>query len=245
MRGRRSKVYRKLMQQIGIHFGHREPYQVLVDADIVCDAARFTMDLVPALERTLHGKVKPMITQCSMRHLYSRGKEPGMEKVIAQAKTFERRRCGHKPEDYEEPLAAEECVLHCVGSQNKHCYVVATQDQGLRRELRQVPGCPLIYVSRSVMILEPMSQVTVEACQKEEGRKFRSELRNPTAKRKREPEDEGNEPSETAKSEPGCSKKWTPGPKGPNPLSVKRKKTVGQSSGPAPSKTDAHKPMHR
>jgi hypothetical protein len=37
----------------------REPYQVLVDAEIVKDASRFKMDLVPALERTLHGKVKP------------------------------------------------------------------------------------------------------------------------------------------------------------------------------------------
>lgn len=29
MRGKRSKQYRKLMQQYGLHFGFREPYQVL------------------------------------------------------------------------------------------------------------------------------------------------------------------------------------------------------------------------
>jgi hypothetical protein len=59
MRGKRSKQYRKLMQQYGLSFGFREPYQVLMDADIIRDADRFKMDLVGGLERTLHGQVKP------------------------------------------------------------------------------------------------------------------------------------------------------------------------------------------
>lgn len=78
MRGKRSKQYRKLMQQYGLHFGFREPYQVLrmlelvtsaaylaadivmiVDADILLDAARFRMDFLTMLSRTLHGEVKP------------------------------------------------------------------------------------------------------------------------------------------------------------------------------------------
>lgn len=40
-------------------FGFRVPYQVLLDAELVVDGTRFKMDLVPALERTLHGQVKP------------------------------------------------------------------------------------------------------------------------------------------------------------------------------------------
>jgi U3 small nucleolar RNA-associated protein 23 len=67
------------MQQYGLSFGFREPYQVLgerlnlrtslgynspmphdlVDADIIKDADRFKMDLIGGLERTLHGQVKP------------------------------------------------------------------------------------------------------------------------------------------------------------------------------------------
>jgi U3 small nucleolar RNA-associated protein 23 len=68
-------------------FGFREPYQILglslrmprdgfrsakltnfgpaVDAEMVKDANKFTMDLAPALERTVHGKVKP----CEQRRL--------------------------------------------------------------------------------------------------------------------------------------------------------------------------------
>lgn len=59
MRGKRSKQYRKLMQQYGQSFGFREPYQVLLDADMIKDADKFKMDLLLGLERTLHGKVKP------------------------------------------------------------------------------------------------------------------------------------------------------------------------------------------
>lgn len=77
MRGKRSKQYKKLMQQYGLVFGFREPYQVIgayshfscttypsssqyvVDAQMIQDADKFTMNLVPALERVLHGRVKP------------------------------------------------------------------------------------------------------------------------------------------------------------------------------------------
>lgn len=58
MRGKRSKQYRKLMEQFSQTFGFREPYQVLVDAEMVKDSSRFKMELEPALSRTVHGKVK-------------------------------------------------------------------------------------------------------------------------------------------------------------------------------------------
>ncbi|KFZ14013.1 hypothetical protein V501_03428, partial [Pseudogymnoascus sp. VKM F-4519 (FW-2642)] len=132
MRGKRSKQYKKLMQQYGLAFGFREPYQVLLDADIIRDADKFKMDLIGGLERTLHGQVKPMITQCSMRHLYNAAKEPGVSFLIDKAKLFERRRCGHLPADYPEPLSAESCISSVVDAKgsgrNKHCYVVASQD---------------------------------------------------------------------------------------------------------------------
>lgn len=59
MRGKRSKQYRKLMDKYQLSFNFREPYQVLVDADMVKDAAGFSMNLPLFLERTLHGQIKP------------------------------------------------------------------------------------------------------------------------------------------------------------------------------------------
>jgi len=59
MRGKRSKQYRKLMHHYERSFNFREPYQVLVDAQIIQDSARFSMNLAQSLERTLQAKIKP------------------------------------------------------------------------------------------------------------------------------------------------------------------------------------------
>lgn len=53
-----------------------------------------------------------------------------MSFVIDRAKMFERRRCGHMPEEYPEPLSDHDCIMSCVdpkgGKTNKNRYVVAT-----------------------------------------------------------------------------------------------------------------------
>ncbi|CAH0049694.1 unnamed protein product [Clonostachys solani] len=239
MRGKRSKQYRKLMEQFSMTFGFREPYQVLVDAEMVKDSCRFKMDLNPALERTVHGKVKAMISQCEIRKLYAQKNEPGGNDAIELAKTLERRRCGHHPDQYPEPLSTQECVLSVVdpkdSGQNKHRYVVASQDVEVRRKLRTVRGVPLIYIKRSVMILEPMADESAQARLREEKIKFRAEIKNALGKRKRNQEDDDDKSGSDSNSKPKDQassakaaeekkEKKVKGRKGPNPLSIKKAK---------------------
>lgn len=238
-------------------FGFREPYQVLVDAEIVRDSCQFKMDLAPALQRTVHGQVKPMITQCEIRKLYALKAEPGVAAAIELAKTFERRRCGHHPDEYPEPLPTTECTQSVVDpkgtGQNKHRYVVASQGQEVRRMLRAVRGVPLIYIKRSVMILEPMADESAQLRAREEKMKFRAEIKKPLGKRKRDAEedqsdDESEGPTEkqqrnetAAKNTTGEKKKpqKTRGPKGPNPLAVKKAKKGSQDGASSEPRTDA------
>ncbi|KAF4952071.1 hypothetical protein FSARC_12736 [Fusarium sarcochroum] len=231
MRGKRSKQYRKLMEQFSMTFGFREPYQVLVDAEMVKDSSRFKMDLEPALSRTVHGKVKPMITQCEIRKLYAARNEPGVSAAIDLAKTLERRRCGHHPDDYPEPLSTQECLRSVVDPkdthQNKHRYVVASQEQEVRKMLRGIRGVPLIYIKRSVMILEPMADESVQVRAKEERGKFRADLKNALGKRKREEGDDDDNKADKKNDAPTDEKKKKKkghGPKGPNPLAVQKSK---------------------
>ncbi|KAK3076566.1 hypothetical protein LTS18_012669 [Coniosporium uncinatum] len=241
MRGARSKKYRKLMQQYALHFHFREPYQVLLDADIIQDSARFAIDLVAQLERNLHGKIKPMITQCSMRHLYTTNNQD----LIMRAKDYERRRCGHH--ELEEPLTTLECLTSVVDAKgsktNKNRYVVASQDPMVRATMRRIPGVPLIYINRSVVIMEPMGAATEDVREQEEKGKFRAGIRGartPTlGKRKRDDRDgetaardeEGNAASSdvtTAAAGSGADTavkaKKKRATKEPNPLSVKKPK---------------------
>ncbi|PNP42522.1 hypothetical protein TGAM01_v203733 [Trichoderma gamsii] len=253
MRGKRSKQYRKLMEQFSMTFGFREPYQILVDAEMIKDANRFTMDLAPALERTVHGKVKPLITQCEIRKLYADKDQPGGNAAIELAKTFERRRCGHHPDQYPKPLETIECMQSVVDpkstGENKHRYVVASQSLDVRRMLRGIRGVPLIYIKRSVMILEPMADESVQIREREEKRKFRAELKKPLGKRKREDKDEKNEgeadgdgsDSDENKAAPASGSEKKPkknrGVKGVNPLAMKKKKAQ-----PLPKKAAEKKP---
>ena len=210
-----------------------------VDSEIIKDADRFKMDLIGGLERTLHGTVKPMITQCSMRHLYAAAKEPGVSYLIDKAKTYERRRCGHLPEDYPEPLSAKECITSVVDPKstqhNKHRYVVASQDIEVRKAMRQVLGVPLVYINRSVMIMEPMAEATSSNRDREEKIKFRDGIKGRVSgsvgmKRKRGDDEEA---AEGKKPEGEVKKKKVYGlPKGPNPLSVKKAKKEDKTAKP-------------
>ncbi|KAI9758793.1 MAG: hypothetical protein M4579_002807 [Chaenotheca gracillima] len=258
MRGKRAKQYRKLMQQYGMSFGFREPYQVLLDAEMLHAAAGFKMDLVAGLERTLQGQVKPMISQCSMRHLYTAN--PPVPRLIDQAKTFERRRCNHHTLD--EPLSTLECISDVVdikhSGTNKHRYVVASQSPEVRASMRNIPGVPLVYLRRSVMIMEPMGSATERKRESGEREKFEAGLKGKraagsTLKRKRDGSPaEGGDVVDGAPGEESSEaiKKRKKKAKGPNPLSVKRtKKTMTKSTKPTDATVRATSPtleiLHR
>lgn len=221
--------------------GFRTPYQVLLDAQLIKDAAKSKLNLGKLLQGALGGaEIKPMITQCCIRHLYNLTTSTPDEQAekdgwIEVAKAAERRRCGHH--ELEEPLSTLECLLSVVdpkgSGNNRHRYVVASQGPEVRGRMREIVGVPLIYLKRSVMILEPMAEATERARDREERDKIRAGLKGSRGgvKRKREEDEErdvgtrdtqsgvkGDEVSETPR------KKKVKGPKGPNPLSVKKPK---------------------
>jgi U3 small nucleolar RNA-associated protein 23 len=59
MKQKRAKAYRRLMSYYHINFKFREPFQVLVDEEIILECMRTKFDLVAGLKRTLQGEVKP------------------------------------------------------------------------------------------------------------------------------------------------------------------------------------------
>lgn len=186
-----------------------------------------------------------------MRHLYGRKGEPGVEQAIELAKThFERRRCGHHPDQYPEPLSAYDCIHSVVDPKqsgvNKHRYVCALNDDRVRASLRRIPGVPLIFIRRSVVLMEPMADATAKARSAEERAKFRAEIKTPpAAKRKRVEDGEAeNKDGKEEGAKPAEKKKKTMkrGPKGPNPLSVKKPAKKPTEAGNKPKTANTEKP---
>ncbi|KAM6498268.1 Fcf1 domain containing protein [Amanita muscaria] len=203
MRQKRAKTYRKLMHLYTLTFQFREPYQVLVDSTMCKTAVELKYDLVKQLGVALQGEVKPMITQCCIHELYLQGRT--MQPVVDLAKTFERRKCNHR-----EAIPGDDCILSVVGEGNKHRYIVASQSHPLRVKLRDVPGVPLLHINRAVLILEPPSDATLKAKEAAVGKALHAPAHELPLL----------EPS--IHQDPPRKKKK--GPKGPNPLSVKKKK---------------------
>ncbi|EIN13520.1 PIN domain-like protein [Punctularia strigosozonata HHB-11173 SS5] len=215
MRQKRAKTYRKLMHTYHLVFGFRQPYQVLVDSEFCKTALSLNTDVPKQLSVVLQGTVKLMITQCCIHELYLQGKS--QQPAVDLAKSFERRKCNHR-----EAIPGDECLASVVGDTNKHRYVIATQSQPLRARLRAVPGVPIVHINRSVMILEPPSDATLEVKQANEEQTLHAA------------EPELAKVASTSKLEPapeGPPRKKRKGPKGPNPLSVKKKKAKIEGEG--------------
>ncbi|RPA87174.1 hypothetical protein BJ508DRAFT_410718 [Ascobolus immersus RN42] len=233
--GKRHKTYKKLMQKYHINFGFREPYQVLVDSGFVSETKRFHMEQPKILERTISGTCKLMITQCSLRHLYNHD-PPLPKETIEWAKSLEKRRCGHHV--LPDPLSELECFESVVikDNQNKHRLCLAVQDVDIRRRFREIPGVPMFYTKRSVLIMEHESEQTEEARRVRHLEKmYEGLVRKPAVlkrkrKRREEQAQEGGEPMDVDVEEgPEKKKKKKRGPKEPNPLSVKKPKKEKES----------------
>jgi U3 small nucleolar RNA-associated protein 23 len=183
-----------------------------------------------------------MITTCDMRHLYAA--KPKNETLILQAKEYERRRCNHQ--DLDEPLSTLECLSEVVDPKssgtNKNRYIVASNDSRVRGHMRSIAGVPLIYISKSVLLMEPMANATEELREREEKSKFKMGLKgqrkpDQAPKRKRDDEGEERDDQSVAVDDTPARKKRQKGPKQPNPLSMKKAKKDKSEMQPAPEKT--------
>jgi len=163
------------------------------------------------LQETVVGKTRIMTTNCVLNELRTLGED--FVGAALAAKRLEKRRCSHGGN----PVNAAECIKEIIGETNQFNYCVATQDLQLRDYLRRIPGIPLIYINRSVMILEPPSPATTNKVKEIEYKKT-----VPTSYETNIIKNNTDTPEEVPKA------KKRKGPKQPNPLSCKKKKVNPQ-----------------
>ncbi|KAJ3020942.1 hypothetical protein HKX48_009475 [Thoreauomyces humboldtii] len=204
MKVKRQKTNRRHMSVYTHSFGFREPFQVLVDGNFISVILRMRTDLTEALTRVLTGPSRPMTTYCVQNELRSLGWE--FKDAVEACQSLERRRCQHS-----EPVPAAQCIAEIIGTDNQHNYCVATQDLSMRSALRKIAGTPLVYINKSVVILEPPSHATTEKIRLMEVAKTKPKTFEVSVLNKPEPE---------APEAPIRKKKA----KAPNPLSMKKRK---------------------
>ncbi|KAI9032144.1 Fcf1-domain-containing protein [Hyaloraphidium curvatum] len=211
MRVKRAKSARRRMAVYHHAFGFREPYQVLLDGNFVHAALAGRLDPRTQLPKVLAGTVRPMTTQCVLAEIRALG--PDFGGTALAVKRLEKRRCPHTGK----PVDAATCILGIVGEDNKHRYCVATQDLALRKRLREVPGTPLVLISKNVVVLESPSPATEHTVAELEQAKTM-----PVDFEKKVLKAEGLD-IEAKAEEPAKKKKKR---KEPNPLSIKKPKKL-------------------
>ena len=217
------------------------------------------MPLQKSLENTLHDPCRLFITKCTLAKIIADEKarrksigenehhHGGRPEWLPPPTELPLRYCKHN--DEESAVEEWQCLVDLVAGQpkgnehakNKNHYVLATaeaEEQESRRRgfvevrerARMVPGVPIVYVKRSVMVLEELSKASEGVRRGLEKGKFAEGILGGLGGRKRKRGDAEEELETDGNVDDGRAammKKSKPkGPKQPNPLSVPKKKKV-------------------
>ena len=170
MKGKKYKRSQNQVQNLyEKYYGIRKPYQIIVDAPFCIETMKIKVAPVEALTEVFGGSIKLMTTPCIQAELqrYDRLNDAGASFV---ARRFEIRRCQHDKGSKTGP----ECLKDLISSNNPHHYCIAAQDIELRKDLRKIPGVPLIFILRDTVLMEPPTEKCLEIAKKMEKKKLKN-----------------------------------------------------------------------
>ncbi|CAI4354564.1 AAC_HP2_G0011690.mRNA.1.CDS.1 [Saccharomyces cerevisiae] len=129
----------------------KPPYQVLIDTNFINFSIQKKVDIVRGMMDCLLAKCNPLITDCVMAELEKLGPKYRIALKLARDPRIKRLSCSHKG------TYADGCLVHRV-LQHK-CYIVATNDAGLKQRIRKIPGIPLMSVGGHAYVIEKLPDV--------------------------------------------------------------------------------------
>lgn len=230
MRIRRNKNYRRIMQFYRINFDIQETFHVLVDGTFVNHALQHKIHVKEQLPKILGGRATPMVTGCITAELRKLGPRALGAAIIA--KGYYKVKCNH-----DKAVSAADCIKEQVQfSGNQRRFIVASQDLELVKELRKIPGVPVLRLHGPVPQLEEPSTESRAAAEAGQDRISRpSDWEKPKL-----PQLQAKEAAVAADAAKPKKKK---GPKGPNPLSCRKPKKRQEQQQPELLGFEANQPV--
>ncbi|GMF29648.1 unnamed protein product [Phytophthora lilii] len=218
MRYLRAKGIRKALRQFHFLCGIKAPYKVLLDGNFVAMCVQMKVDVRERVPKYL--QVKPhecefFVPRAALDELRVLGE--ATKEAYELAKSFKVAEAYDQEQTQQDaPVDVSKVIQSIIGEKNDGKFVVCTQEVELRKALRLVPGVPLIYLNRSVLVFEEISRATLAIVRQEEKRNLAKLDVN--EKRKLEQMQEGEQGEDHAEQQRLTKKRA----KGPNPLSVKK-----------------------
>lgn len=156
MKIKRQKKVGKILSFFKNNYGHREPFQVLIDGTFTQACLGMKVNIKDQLPKYL-GDIKLLTTKCCIEecdklNLY------GANLILKQ---FSIHKCQHE----EGFRPAMKCLKSMIGAENTCRYFVATQDPQLREKCRKIAGTPLLYLHHCAPVLEKPSEMSENQAQ--------------------------------------------------------------------------------
>lgn len=204
MKVKRQKRAKRILTFFRFKHGFIEPYNILLDGTFCQAALNFKINLREQMPKYFGGAVELFTTRCVLEELKRLGGQVyGALRICEQ---FELVKCAHSP-----TLTAADCLRQMcrrAKQPDQQRFGVASQDEKLLFDLRDLGGIPLVSIKFHTLLLEQPSKASLNAKEQTS-----SELKSVKDLKK---EILGESVSElTLKSKKS---------KGPNPLSCKKKK---------------------
>lgn len=216
MRYLRAKGIRKALRQFHFLCGIKPPYKVLLDGNFIAMCIQMKVDVQERVPKYL--QVKPhecefYVPRAALEELKMLGETT--KEAYDLAKSFKVAEAYDQDDSSDDKsVDVSKQIQSIIGEKNERKFVVCTQEVELRKALRLVPGVPLIYLNRSVLVFEEISRATLAIVRQEE--KANMAKLDVNEKRKLEQMQDGEENHEEQQR---LKKKRA---KGPNPLSMKK-----------------------
>ena len=225
---KKDKWIKKTLNFYKYIFKFDSPFKVIIDGNFAAMALNKKFEMKSSLEKLLGEKVILIIPSCIFKEVQSiENKIPGLLKLLSQYKIED---CSHGL------LSPTNCIRDYIGNKNQLKYFVATQDNFLRIQLRNIPGVPLIFFEQNMLLMDKPSKRSIEASERREDLK-----EDPQKKEKKILNEKKEEIKDFLIAEFKESKYYKrkqeeyklnklmgfirKKAKGPNPLSIKKKKS--------------------
>ncbi|CAG9533842.1 unnamed protein product [Cercopithifilaria johnstoni] len=213
MKVKRYKRAKRIISIYRHNFSLESPYKVLLDGTFAMAALQNKINLREQMPKYLNAEVDMRVTSCVLKELEKLGST--LYGALHICKQFDIELCPHRP-----VRTAVECIKHMARRMKRGitCFF-ATQDNELMEALKQIPGIPVLFIKYNAILIDRPSQATIQEIERPKDQLL-----------------EINELKKTVFGEGEKPKRRRKGPKGPNPLSVKKKKThfisIHQELGP-------------
>ena len=160
---RKDKWIKKTLNFYKYIFKFDSPFKVIIDGNFASVALNKKFEMKSALEKLLDEKVILIIPSCIFKEVQSiSDKLPGLLQLLSQYKIEE---CAHGL------LSPTNCIRDYIGNKNQSKYFVATQDNFLRVQLRNIPGVPLIFFEQNMLLMDKPSKISIAASERRENLK--------------------------------------------------------------------------